>query len=345
MSALLAKARDVQRSRSLQSHRLASLFSSPLWIEALAETYGFDILASVRADKSEPDAAILFSPIRDFCCSRVVVLPFSDYCDPLVDDEATWNDLVEPILLLNCPVRLRCLGNSLPGNDARFSLYKRAKWHSIDLTRSEDDLWAELSAQARQNIRRACANDVVIREGKSAEDVHTFYRMHFHLRKTKYRLLAQPVAFFESLYAKFSSNGDLVTVLIAEQDDTAVAGLFLLQWGRTLYYKFNASCDQSARPNDLLVWRAMLLGHRLGLSTLDFGLSETTQPGLLRFKRKFATEERDICFYQWLPSEDHRTAGREASDVLGHVTSLFTNTLVPDEITKAAGEKLYRYFA
>jgi Acetyltransferase (GNAT) domain len=273
-----------------------------------------------------------------------VCLPFSDYCDPLVDDASSWKELVEPLLLINAPVRFRCLRNALVAHDTRFTLCRTAKWHGIDLTRSEDKLWAGLSGQARQNIRRARQSRVVIREGGSIEDTQIFHRMHSHTRKTKYRLLAQPFAFFENLHNMFV-QGDRVTVLIAELDGAPLAGIFLLQWQNVLYYKFNASVDQRCRPNDLLVWHAMLFGHRRGLRMLDFGLSELEQPGLVRYKRKFATEERDICFFEWLPQTRRDARGEEASEILGCITNLLTDPAVPDEITRAGGEKFYRLFA
>jgi CelD/BcsL family acetyltransferase involved in cellulose biosynthesis len=344
MSATLIHARGFEWGRNLANHRLSSLFSSPAWIEAVVRTYGFDVLASIPANHGAADAAILFSHIRDVRGSRIVCLPFSDYCDPLIEDASAWSELVEPLLTLTSPVRLRCLWNSLPSGDARFTLYKRAKWHAIDLTRAEDNLWADLSGRARQNIRHAWRSGVVVREGKSLKDVQLFHRMHSHLRKAKYRLLAQPLAFFENLHEIFSHE-DRVTVLIAELGDTPLAGIFLLQWRDVLYYKFNATLDQQSRPNDLLLWRAMLLGHRRGLATLDLGISDPDQPGLVRYKRKFATEERDICFFEWLPQEYRDPRENDASEVFGHITRLLTHPSVPDEITRAAGEAFYRFFA
>ena len=67
--------------------------------------------------------------IRDVRGDRIVCLPFSDYCDPLVDDVRLWNDVVEPLVPLEVPVRLRCLRNRLPAQDPRFVLSRTAKWH------------------------------------------------------------------------------------------------------------------------------------------------------------------------------------------------------------------------
>jgi hypothetical protein len=343
MSATIIDARSNDLGEYLRKHRFASLFSSPEWIEVIARTYKIDIMASI-AFKQGIHAAILFSHIRDVRGDRVVCLPFSDYCDPLIDDAGTWNELVEPLLSLGAQVGVRCLRNCLPAEDSRFALHRRAKWHGVDLNRAEDEMWAGLSGQARQNIRHARQSGIVVREGRSVDDVRIFHRMHAHTRKSKYRLLAQPFAFFENLHEIFA-QGDRITVLIAELDGTPVAGIFLLLWQNVLYYKFNASIDQRFRPNDLLVWHSMLLGRHRGLTMLDFGLSDPEQEGLVRYKKKFATVERDICFFERQPKMHSDARGEEASKILRSMTELLTDPAVPDDITEAAGEKFYRLFA
>jgi CelD/BcsL family acetyltransferase involved in cellulose biosynthesis len=321
------------------------LFSSRPWTEVLARTYGFEISASARLGRDgRVEAAILFSHIRDLRGERVVCLPFSDYCDPLVEDPAAWDELTEPLLRLGAPVRLRCLRNTIPDGDGRFEVLKQAKWHGADLTRSEDELWAGLSGSARQNVRQAERNGLVVREGRRFEDVRIFHRLHVHLRKAKYRMLAQPAAMFENLHALFAP-GDQLVVLLAEMDGEPVAGILLLQWRDVLYYKFNASAEQRFRPNDLLLWNAMLLGRRRGLTRLDFGLSDADQPGLIRYKQKFATEEQDVRFLEWRPNVHLDPRPDQAAQVLGGVTRLLTDPSVPDEITQAAGDQLYRFFA
>jgi hypothetical protein len=184
-------------------------------------------------------------------------------------------------------------------------------------------------------------------EGRSVEDAEIFFRMHLLTRKNRYRLLAQPFAFFENIFTVFGKD-DRVVVLIAERNGVPLAASIFIQFRDVLYYKFNASVDRKWGANDLLLWRAILFGHRRALSTLDFGVSETNQPGLIGFKRKFASEERDIHFYDWVPERRHDardTRGAEASEILSYVTQLLTDPAVPDEITRAAGDKLYRLFA
>jgi hypothetical protein len=346
MSSTVVDTRFHDWSAHFSAHRLTSLFSSPEWVEILSRTYGIEIQASLLHTRGGY-AALLFSHIRDVRGDRIVSLPFCDYCDPLLDDPSLWTKVVEPLVKLDVPVRLRCLRNRLPAEDPRFVLSRTAKWHGTDLMHAEDELWAGISAQARQNIRHAVRNGVVVREGRSMEDAKIFYNMHLLTRKNKYRLLAQPFALIENIFTAFS-EGDRVVTLIAECDGVPLAGILLLQFGDVLYYKFNASVDQKCRANDLLAWHAILFGHRRTLTRLDFGVSETNQSGLIRYKRKFASEEREIHFYDWTPERLQNAPdarGEEASEILSYITRLLTDPAVPNEITQAAGDKLYRLFA
>ena len=343
MTARLIDARKEGIWPDLADHPLGSLFSCPPWIEALARTYDFEILASASISQGKAENAILFSRVSDLRGDRIICLPFSDYCDPLVEDARSWNELIEPILAFGLPVTLRCLRNELPVNDTRFTIVRRAMWHGVDLARSEEELWAGFSGSARQNVRKAKSNGVVVREERSLEAVRVFYRMHVQLRKSKYRLLAQPVAFFENLHQLFAPS-ERLTVLIAEVRGESVAGIFFLQWRNILYYKFNASVESTLGANDLLMWEGIRLGCRRGLARLDFGLSDPGQPGLIRFKRKYATHEGAISMLRWQPPNHANARSEQIGHTFNRITHLLTDPGVPDEVTAAAGDELYRFF-
>jgi lipid II:glycine glycyltransferase (peptidoglycan interpeptide bridge formation enzyme) len=233
--------------------------------------------------------------------------------------------------------------NDVPHFDRRFSQEVCALWHGVDLRRSEDELWNNLKDTARRNIRRAQRHGVTIREGKAMDDVQTFYRLHCHVRKSKYRLLAQPFSFFENIHASFEPD-DRITVLLAELDGVAIAGILFLVHRDMLYYKFNASTEMEFRPNDLLAWSGILLGRSRGLSRLDFGLSDLAQPGLIAFKRKFATDEKNILQMRWSPIGHVNSHTQETDKVLSNLTQILTAPEVPDSVANGSSELLYRYF-
>ena len=330
---------------ALVESRPSSVFHSPAWLGVLQDTYGFELFAPVLLDDNDmPMAGLPVCRVEDFLGARLISLPFSDYCDPLVSTDHQWERLVEPLIGESCPVTTRCVHNQIPLADDRFGLMKEARWHSLDITKSLEALWQGLDGAARRAIRKAQGQGMEIREAKSAVEMRAFFDMHLAVRKHKYRLLAQPRAFFEQIWLHFVMPGQGF-LLVATVNDRIVAGCLFLQWQQTLYYKFNASVPDllPERPNDLLIWEGIRRGQARGCTALDFGLSDYDQEGLLRFKRKYADSEKTISFLQTrAPTAPAAAPGR---DLLGELVRIFTDDSVPDSITEAAGDLLYRYFA
>ena len=325
----------------------SSVFHSPSWIQVLSETYGWEARAYVLLDeRGEPKAGIPFCRIEDMLGERIVALPFSDYCDPLVNDAECWDILVDRLLPQHCPILVRCLHNNLPLSDERFALVKVAKWHRLDLRPDRDALWESMHDSTHRAIRKSQRAGLEVRMAQSEDELRAFFEMHLRIRKYKYGLLAQPYLFFQNIWRYFveAHHGFL---LVAVHDGKIVAGDFFLDWKDTLYYKFNASLpdDLSYRPNDLLIWEGIRRGKDLGLAYLDFGLSDVDQEGLIRYKRKFGTEEKTISFLRSSPNGSSTGAQKEIRELLSKLTNRFTNHLVPDSITERAGEDLYRLFS
>src|ERR1700719_1607491 len=324
----------------------SSVFHSPAWIQVLTDTYGWEAYAYVVLDgHGVPQAGIPFCRIADMMGERILALPFSDYCDPLVNDQQCWHFLIDCLLSERCPINLRCLHNSFPLADERFAVVKQAKWHGLDLTPDLDDLWRGMEDSTHRAIRKSQREGLVVRVANSENELRAFFEMHLKVRKYKYGLLAQPYGCFQNIWRHFmqTQHGFL---LLALRDDKIVAGDLFLVWKDALYYKFNASLpgDLSHRPNDLLIWEGIQHGKNRGLKLLDFGLSDIDQEGLVRYKRKFGTEEKTISFLRHEPNGGPTPAEKEMRQLLGKLTNRFTDQLGPDLVTERAGEDLYRLF-
>lgn len=325
----------------------SSVFHSPSWIRVLTDTYGWEASAYVIVDEAgEPCAGIPLCRIADMFGERIVALPFSDYCDPLIRDAESWRVLIEKLLPEHVPIKLRCLHNDVPLSDKRFSLVKQATWHRLDLQPDLEALWRTMHDSTHRAIRKSEREGLTVRIAESEPELRVFFEMHLKIRKYKYGLLAQPYSFLQNIWRHFvePQHGFL---MLAIHEDKIVAGDFFLEWKDTLYYKFNASLhdDLSHRPNDLLIWHGIQEGKKRGLTYLDFGLSDIDQEGLIRYKRKFGSEEKTISFLNHSPNGGPTRAEKEMKELLGKLTARFTDQMVPDQITEKAGEDLYRLFS
>ena len=327
--------------------RRASLFHSPAWAAVLRETYGFEVRAQALTDAGGNIVAGLpICRIDDAIGGRIVALPFSDHCTPLVDDSTAWRALFDALRSYDRPLTLSTLGDATAPHIDGLAVAKRARWHGIELDTDDAGTWAQLAPARRRAIRKALRERVRIESGAGASFRRDFVRMHVAVRKHKYRLLAQPAVFFAAIERAFTAAGAWLP-LAAFHRGRCIAATIFVGWGDTLYYRFNTS-DRDAlavRPNDLLLWEGIRLARARGYRRLDLGRSDDDQPGLIRFKRQFGGVEREIRLLRYVPP---RYAGRReaaARRVLNAVTSLLTNPSVPDQVAAAAGSALYRYFA
>jgi CelD/BcsL family acetyltransferase involved in cellulose biosynthesis len=339
------------RWRDLVDRAGGSLFHSPAWSRVLADTYGFAPHATLLCDGRAGDggapalSGMPWCRVSDPAGSRIVSLPFSDYCGPL--GSPPFGQLLDELRRPGLPVRYRVLTNANHADAATTGTVTTgvARWHGIPVTDApEDDAWPQLSSSTRRAITKARRDRVTVVERSDIEFVDQFLRLHVGVRKRKYRLLPQPRAFFTSIRSRFGATGDWHP-LAAERDGELLATTIYLRHGDTLFYKFNASDPDAleARPNDLLLWAGIELAARLGCRLVDLGASDDDQPGLIRFKRGFGASEREIrSVATGAPAADGAATFRA---VLGDLTELLTEPEVPEAVTGDAGARLYRYFA
>ncbi|NJP05221.1 MAG: GNAT family N-acetyltransferase [Chloroflexaceae bacterium] len=336
--------------RFVLQHR-SDVFHSPGWLRAIQETYDIPTRAYVITDdQGEPVAGMAFCQIEDIAGKRIAALPFSDYCDPLIDTAEQWQLCANRLLEEQCPLVVRPLHNEIPLSDERFTLYNQAKWHGLDLTSGDTDaLWKHLDEGSRRAIRKARKNGVEVHraEGEQgAEQLRAFFDLHLKIRKYKYRLLAQPYRFFENIWRYcVEQNGGFLMVATLEQE--IIGTIYFLIWKQTMYYKFNASSPDhlNYRPNDTMLWEGIQYAKEQGYTYMDFGLSDWDQEGLIRYKRKFATDEKTISFLRFMPEGQPSAQTGRIRGLMPKLTDLFTDEQVPDTVTEQAGDILYRFFS
>ncbi len=341
---ILTDPRSDPRWRRLALGPHGSVFTSPPWIGAVCATYGFTPASTLRLDwDGQPRAGLAWVPISDMRGDRLSSLPFSDRAEPLTDDQIDWKALVDGVITPAAPLTLRCFDTAAPAGDPRFNQVATAAWHGTPLDGGVEGIRRRLSQHARRNITISEREGVQVEAHTDADAVRRFHGLHVSLRKHKYRLLAQPVELFDHIWDAFATDDAIVTML-AHAGDELIAGAIFLVWGDTLYYKFGASRHEhlALRPNDAIFWAGIRWGVQRGVRLVDWGLSDLDQPGLIAYKRKWATDEQRIVTLR--AGGEHARSSSEAGALLGKLTQLFTDDSVPDDVTKQAGTLLYRYF-
>jgi hypothetical protein len=287
----------------IRRHPHSSVFHSRPWLCALSLTYGYQPLAltTSSADSALKDA-VLFCDVNSWITGRrLVSLPFSDHCEPLIEhgDNSAFASAIEA----ECRAKRRKyvelrstrsfqMDTSLSCATTPYVL------HTIELDADLDTLFANLhKSSVQRKIRKAEKEGLVYEEGSTESLLKRFYDLVV-LTRRRQKLPPQPYKWFSNLLRCF---GDHLTVCMVSSGNRPVAGMLTLTHKLTLTYKYGAM-DYDFRwvgPMQYLFWRSIVSAKKRGLQTFDLGRSHSVQDGVITFKRRLGAQESQLYYSRY----------------------------------------------
>jgi hypothetical protein len=336
--------RDLRWSELVERHPSSSVFHTTAWLRALQRTYGYEpVVFTSSASKAALEDGIVFCQVRSWLTGRrLVSLPFSDHCEPLVQG-------IEAVAAISAHLdRLRNDGGwdyvELRPQTGRFcsiasaTLSERFWFHLLDLRPGEDSLYAACHKNAiQQQIHRADREGLTYDEGRSERLLRAFYRLLLVTRQ-RHQLPPQPLAWFRNLLDAF---GIAIKIRVAHRDGRPVAAILTIRHGDVMVFKYSASDARfhSLGGTQLLLWKTIQDARSMGCSTLDLGRSDISNHGLTTFKDRWGATRSEISYWRYTakrssPSSFRKFAADGVKQILGHA---------PEVCRVAAGRFLYRH--
>jgi CelD/BcsL family acetyltransferase involved in cellulose biosynthesis len=279
----------------------ASIFHHPAWLRLLRDTYRYELTACCVEDADGTLVAGL--PIAAVSSRltgrRLVALPFSDLCPPLVAPGAgpgTGRALAGALDTFRrrraVALEVRGTGGVLEGAPPGDRFHHHLLELGPDVAAVERRF---AKPQVARGVRRAEREGLTAERRTDAGALRAFYALHTGTRR-RLGVPTQPRRFilaFEPLFAR-----GLGFVLLVRRGDRPVAAAVFLTFHDVLTYKYGASDERflSARPNNLLFMEAIRWGCANGMRTLDFGRTHWHQEGLRAFKLAWGAEERELRY-------------------------------------------------
>ena len=159
----------------------------------------------------------------------------------------------------------------------------------IDLTKSKEELWAELSKSRRRFIRKAREKGVTIEEIKNRNLIPTFYDLLQQTYKNARIPLADITLFesaFDTLYQK-----NMLNFFLAKHKDKYIGGIMSPMYKGIIYEWYVCGSREYSKlyPSEMVTWHPIEWGSDNGFHTFDFlgaGIP-TEEYGVREFKRQF----------------------------------------------------------
>ncbi len=174
----------------------------------------------------------------------------------------------------------------------------------LDLTKSEEEILAEMKPKTRYNIRLAQRKGVVVRQGVGQKDLDLFLSL---VKETSRRdgFKIHPEFYYQKMVDFLGTEG-LLKIFLAEFKGKVLAANLVLFLGKRATYLHGASSNEyrNVMAPHLLQWEQILEAKRRGCKEYDFWGIRTesriknqelrdneTWEGISRFKKGFGGNE------------------------------------------------------
>jgi hypothetical protein len=276
--------------------------------------------------------------------SRLVSLPFSDHCDPLVDDtrelEALITFLKAEVEHDSCRyLEMRPLRGLNSGILQRMQLEKEEAYciHHLDLSPSLDDLYHKFHKSCVQRkIHKAEREGLLYEDGRSEELLSKFYKLLLRTRR-RHQLPPQSMAWFRNLA---DCLGERLKVRVASKDGRPIAAIITAHFRDTCVYKYGSS---DARYHNLggmslLMWHAIQDAKASGARCFDLGRSKQADRGLVTFKEHWGSTKIPLPYHRY-PAGINTDVQSAWKLWLLHKTCAY----LPDPLLVPLGAVLYKH--
>jgi hypothetical protein len=322
----------------------ASFFHSAAWLRALRAAYGHVPKCLFWKGRITPAAIVSMMEVRGPLFGvRGVSLPFSDFCEPLIEPGANASAL-GAALVEHGHARgwkyFECRGGAEVFRGARASTQFYV--HRLCLSSDVSRLWNGCAPAVRRAIRKAEAGGLKFSVDSSIEGVRAFYKLQCDTRR-KHGLPPQPESFFLAVHQHVIEPG-FGTVFLARHGDVPVAAALFTRFGRRAVFKYGASDERNLnlRGNNLVMWRAIAWHAEAGFDEIHFGRTSMDNEGLRRYKLGFGAEEKVLDYFRYDYRKNDFVTVKDAtsSSVLRSVFRL-----MPPGLSRLCGALLYSQLA
>lgn len=327
----------------LQDSPRASVFHTRGWLESLRCTYGYKPVVYTTSSPASPlTNGWAFCQIRSWLTGkRLVSLPFSDHCDPLVEIREHFIEISEALGREREErgwdyIELRPIVSE-PAAE-RFESSERFVLHKLDLRPHAAELFHGFhKGSTQRKIKRAEREGLLCESGISQRLLGQFYRL-LVLTRRRHFLPPQPRAWFSNLVR---CMGNQVNIWVASSCGIPVASILTLRFKNTLVYKYGGTDQRffNLGGMQMLFWRVIEQASEQSLDWFDLGRSDQDDQGLILFKDRLGAKHSSISYFR-NPPVLHRPLRWPVSSRIGkRVVSC-----MPGPLLAAGGRLLYKHF-
>jgi len=330
----------------VEQHPLAWVTHTSAWANVLTASFPqLEPKYLCMVDASGIRAALPLYLVRSrLTGARLVSMPFSTLCDPLVKEPSQVTKLLEAAegFMRSAGahyVEVRSWRCDWLREQKGWATRSDYLFHSVDISEGEAAVEKKVHRRSvRPCIHRAQRSAVRCRPATMEIELEGFYHLYSSTRRTL-GLPPMPKVFFSNMWRFLYPR--YLEVLLAENVEHTVAALLLFKYGSRVSAE---ACGwdrdyKSERVNHRIFWEGICSSIRQGYRSFDFGRTKRDNLPVLEFKRRWGTVEAELPFSYFGNVTMDKTV---PSNVIRRVArSVFS--LLPPPFHRAVGRFVYRH--
>lgn len=169
----------------------------------------------------------------------------------------------------------------------------------LDISKSEEELLADMKQKTRYNIRLATKKKIIIRTSNEPKDIEFFFNLAQETAKRN-KINTHPKNYYVKMMKSLSEH-NAIKLYLAEYEGKTIAANLMLYFGRIVTYLHGGSNSEfrNLMAPYLLHWQAIQDAKKEGYQIYDFGgvspenEADHKWAGISRFKRGFGGKQID----------------------------------------------------
>lgn len=139
----------------------------------------------------------------------------------------------------------------------------------LDLTKTDDELLAQMKEKTRYNVRLAQKKGVTIQEENTPEAFNNYLSLLKETSKRD-RFYAHDETYHQTMWDNLSPDG-MAKLFTARFEGQILVAWVMFVWKKFLYYSYGASSSshRDVMASNLMYFEAAKIGRKLGLTTFD----------------------------------------------------------------------------
>lgn len=323
-------------------HPQGTIYHLSDWMDLLKTTYNYNFF-NIALERSETGELAGVFPLiivkSRLTGNRLVSLPFTTYCNPLIPEEELKNAIdfaIENYSDIHY-VELKFLENSQFEMPDVFKKNSSYVTHILSINGSLEKLFKSFHGTSiRQRIKRAKRSNLQFRIADKEDELKIFYKLETAVRKKK-GLPPQPYKFFTNMWMILKPK-NLLFVPVVEFEGKIIAAAMVLKFKDTFYFEYSASNQNYLKlsPNQLLIWGIIKIASSTQIKYMDFGRSSLENRSLIEFKERWGAKKHQLSYYYY-PKKKYNNTGSG----VGRNSLEFCNRYLPNVLLRLQGKMIY----